>query len=215
MKSYEAQIKKSLGFIYGHEKIEPVWDEIRSHLDTFENRNPNFKLNPVHPHERLTQKDVFLITYGDQFANQMDAKLKNLKDFLDKYLSDSISGVHILPFYPYSSDDGFSVIVYRKVDRSLGDWGDIEELGTNYRLMIDAVINHISRESEWFQAYLKNDQLFNEYFIEVDPGEDTSMVVRPRALPLLQRVDVDGVTKHLWTTFSADQIDLNYTNPEV
>lgn len=215
MKPYEAQIKKCLRIIYGQEKMEPVWDKIHRHLDSFENRNPHLQFNPVHPNERLTHKDVFLITYGDQFASQKEAKLKNLKEFLDKHLLESISGVHILPFYPYSSDDGFSVIDYRTVDPSLGDWGDIESLGKNYRLMFDAVINHISRESDWFQGYLRNEQPFNKYFIEVDPQEDTSMVVRPRALPLLQQVEVDGETKHLWATFGADQIDLNYANPEV
>lgn len=211
----EAEIKKTLGNLYGQGNVEPIWGEIRLRLNDFVKRNPQLILKPVDPNERLTEQDIFLITYGDQFANPKETKLKSLKVFLDRYLAGVCSGVHILPFYPYSSDDGFSVIDYRKVDPDLGDWEDVEKLGENYRLMFDAVINHISQESEWFQKFLRNEPPYNQFFIEADPDEDTSMVVRPRALPLLKEVEVNGETKHVWTTFSADQIDLNYANPAV
>ena len=135
--------------------------------------------------------------------------------FLDLHLSDAINGVHILPFFPYSSDDGFSVIDYKQVDPNLGSWEDISRLGKNNRLMFDAVINHISQFSMWFQQYRLDEAPFTEYFITVDPNEDMSQVVRPRSLPLLTPVVTPSGMKHVWTTFSPDQIDLNYANPQV
>jgi sucrose phosphorylase len=120
-----------------------------------------------------------------------------------------------LPFFPYSSDDGFSVINYRQVDNRIGTWDDIHRLSENYLLMFDAVINHISRESDWFQAYLKGESPYSNYFIEIDPSTNLSSIFRPRALPLLHPVDTVEGQKYVWTTFSEDQIDLNFSNPQV
>jgi sucrose phosphorylase len=126
-----------------------------------------------------------------------------------------LDGVHILPFFPYSSDDGFSVIDYKQVDPPLGGWEDVARLEQRYRLMFDAVINHISRESSWFQGFLQGERPYTDFFIAVDPETDLSEVVRPRALPLLTRFETANGVKYVWTTFSDDQIDLNYANPRV
>ncbi len=131
------------------------------------------------------------------------------------WTSEFLSGVHILPFYPYSSDDGFSVIDYRQVNPELGRWSDIERMGGRFRLMFDAVINHISQESLWFQNYLRGKKPYTEYFVDVDPHTDLSSVVRPRTLPLLTPFETADGIKHIWTTFSADQIDLNYASPDL
>ncbi len=126
-----------------------------------------------------------------------------------------VSGVHILPFFPWSSDDGFAVVDYRRVAPEYGDWDDVARLGKHFRLMFDAVINHISTRSEWFQAFLRGEAPYRDYFIVVDEQADLSRVVRPRALPLLTRFQTADGEKALWTTFSADQVDLNYHNPSV
>jgi sucrose phosphorylase len=123
--------------------------------------------------------------------------------------------VHILPFFPYSSDDGFSIIDYTAVNPEWGTWADIRQLGEHVRLMFDAVINHISCQSEWFQGFLRDDPQYAGFFIIVDGGADLSMVVRPRALPLLTPVETSTGKRFVWTTFSEDQIDLNFGNPEV
>ncbi len=81
--------------------------------------------------------------------------------------------------------------------------------------MFDAVINHISQHSRWFQGYLSGQEPYTDYFVEVDPAADLSDVVRPRTLPLLTPVETADGTKHVWTTFSADQIDLNYASPDL
>lgn len=160
-------------------------------------------------------QDVILITYGDLLQESDQPPLKTLHTFHQKYLSDIINTIHILPFFPYSSDDGFSVIDYKEVNTSLGDWDDIARFtSSGVNLMFDAVINHISAKSKWFQKYLEGNPKYKGYFIEVDPKEDLSLVTRPRALPLLTAFETSSGTRHVWTTFSVDQVDLNYQNPD-
>lgn len=164
---------------------------------------------------RLTERDAILITYGDQIQTDGERPLQTLAQFCDTYLQGIITGIHLLPFYPYTSDDGFSVVDYRQVDPALGSWDDIALAGQNFGLMFDAVINHISASSAWFQAFLQDHPRYRQYFITVDPASDLSQVVRPRALPLLTTFQTPSGEKSVWTTFSADQIDLNYANPAV
>lgn len=163
----------------------------------------------------FSEKDAVLITYGDAFQQNNREPLAVLNDFVTEYLSDAISIVHVLPFFPYSSDDGFSVIDYREVNPDLGSWEDVHQLGTGRTVMFDAVINHMSAKSREFRGFLKGEEKYRNFFIVVGPEFDTSRVFRPRALPLLTRFDTNRGSLDLWTTFSTDQIDLNYRNPDV
>jgi sucrose phosphorylase len=156
-----------------------------------------------------------LITYGDMVQNGDEPPLTVLKRFTDQHLGGVINTVHILPFYPYTSDDGFSVIDYRAVDPNLGGWDNIEELGRGFRLMFDLVLNHCSRKSKWFSDYVNNVAPYRDFFLEEYPETDLSQVTRPRALPLLTPVHTQHGDTHVWTTFSDDQIDLNFANPDV
>lgn len=164
---------------------------------------------------RLSQRDALLITYGDQVRDPGFPPLHTLADLCSSYLVGLVSGIHLLPFYPYSSDDGFSVIDYRAVDPELGSWKDVGRLGSHFRLMFDAVINHVSVQSDWFRGFLEGDPRFRDYFIVVDGDPDLSRVVRPRALPLLTSFQTATADERVWTTFSPDQADLNYSNPQV
>jgi len=179
------------------------------------------------------QRDALLITYGDmiregdstgdrddsagEMATGTRPPLQCLGAWLDEAgLRPLLGVVHILPFCPYSSDDGFSVIDYRRVDPALGDWSDVAALGNSYRMMFDLVLNHVSAQSEWFQAYKARRAPFTEYFIEADPSDERlKQVVRPRSLPLLTEVTTVDGPRHVWTTFSPDQIDLNFASPDV
>lgn len=165
---------------------------------------------------RWDQKDLVLITYGDQVSSAGEATLQTLRRFLQQTgLDQWINTVHILPFCPSSSDDGFSIIDHRQIDPKLGDWDDMHDLGQNVELMFDFVLNHVSRESQWFQDYLQGNAPWNKFFLEVDPATDLSAVIRPRSLSLLRAVETSGGRRHVWTTFSEDQIDLNFAEPEV
>jgi len=163
----------------------------------------------------LTELGPMLITYGDHIQSQDISPLSTLSDFLDSHLGDLIRGVHVLPFFPYSSDDGFSIINYREVNPALGTWEELKSLHEKYLLMFDLVINHVSRKCAWFQGFQEGEEAYTDYFITVDPDTDLSRVVRPRAGSLLTPVETWEGTKHVWTTFSSDQIDLNFHNPDV
>ncbi|WP_045858014.1 alpha-amylase family glycosyl hydrolase [Teredinibacter purpureus] len=161
------------------------------------------------------QSDVFMITYGDSLRNDDEEPLHTLHHFMDERLKGTINGIHILPFFPYSSDDGFSVIDYTQVNDSLGDWSHIEKIGADYNLMSDLVVNHCSSRSRWFDNYKQRKSPGIDYFIEADPETDLSQVVRPRTSPLLREVETLDGKRHVWCTFSHDQVDLNFANTNV
>jgi len=162
-----------------------------------------------------SQDDILLITYGDTIVSAGKSPLLALQEFLAEYIGNAVTGIHILPFFPYSSDDGFSVTDFHRVNPDLGDWHDIERLEKHYDLMADLVINHVSRHHPWFVNYLKNEEPGKDYFIAADPRTDFSSVIRPRSTPLLTEVlSADGF-RYVWTTFSEDQVDLDFRNPEV
>lgn len=161
------------------------------------------------------EHDVMLITYADTVRSKDQNPLATLQNFADKYLHGTIRNIHLLPFYPWSSDDGFSVIDYREVKPENGKWEDVRSLGKNFKLMFDLVLNHCSRESEWFKEFVSGVQPARHYFLEIDPKTDLSAVVRPRTSPLLTKTQTREGEKHVWTTFSDDQVDLNWANPDV
>ncbi|WOJ93417.1 sugar phosphorylase [Congregibacter variabilis] len=161
------------------------------------------------------QRDALMITYGDSIQKEGEAPLQTLKYWLDHYADGCITGVHVLPFCPWSSDDGFSVIDYLQVNESLGDWNDVLAIGAKYNLMGDLVINHCSSASQWFANFLRNEEPGKDYFATASPQDDLSLVVRPRTSPLLREVEAIDGTRHVWCTFSHDQVDLNFRNPEV
>lgn len=164
--------------------------------------------------EYFSEKTVTLITYGDSLRRDGETPLETLHNFLDDYAADLIDTVHILPFYPYSSDDGFSVIDYYAVNPALGSWDEIRALSRDYRLMFDGVINHMSAHSAWFAGFLADDPDYANLFMTEAPDTDLSAVVRPRTSPLLTPfTKANGHTVHVWTTFSADQIDLDFRAP--
>lgn len=209
MNTLKERLLEKIAFVYGEEKADDIYTALNNLMEKYKaDRIPKDK-------QWVDEKDVMLITYGDNIKEKGKSPLKSLKEFLQNNVKDVINSVHILPFYPYSSDDGFSVIDYRKVNPELGTWEDIQNFSKEFYLMFDGVINHISKESDWFQGYLKGDTKYRRYFIEADPKQDYSSVTRPRALPLLTKFRTSHGEKFLWTTFSDDQIDLNYENEEV
>ncbi|QOP41416.1 sugar phosphorylase [Sulfurimonas marina] len=202
-------IKDALVLIYSGSDAVKAYEKIMDLINKYK------KLIEAEPYT-LTQKDIILITYGNQIFHEEETALATLKRFLDEYVEDYINTVHILPFYPYSSDDGFSIVNYKGVSPLMGSWRDIKALSKDHRLMFDGVINHISQLSEWFNKYLANHPNYLDFFIELDPSTDLSAVVRPRTIPLLSEyTDDEGKKRSIWTTFSRDQVDLNYANYKV
>ncbi|HSM57085.1 MAG TPA: alpha-amylase family glycosyl hydrolase [Candidatus Sulfomarinibacteraceae bacterium] len=206
----DERIGRLLTFVYGAETAQSILPRLEELLDEFRGQ---ILARPVRRH--FDHRDTVLITYGDILQHGDEPPLQTLRRFLQASVGGLVGGVHLLPFFPYSSDDGFAVIDYQEVDPALGDWTDVEAFGRSFHLMFDAVINHISRQSEWFQAFKRGEAPYTDFFVTVEPGADLSTVFRPRALPLLTPVETAQGTKQVWTTFSADQIDLNYRSPEL
>lgn len=208
--SRETIINK-LRFLYGSDRAQNIFKKINELIDRYQ-KNSASKIPKA---DFLNEKDVVLITYGDNIQATDKTPLKSLFKFADEYLDQAINIIHILPFYPYSSDDGFSVIDYKKVNPALGDWKDIEDIGQKFNLMFDLVANHISSESIWFKEYLKGNSKYDDYFISVDKDADLSLVTRARTHPLLTKFKRKGEDIYLWTTYSTDQIDINFANENV
>ncbi|MGC6230680.1 sugar phosphorylase [Hafnia paralvei] len=204
------KINKLLTDIYGDDLDDSVFDAFLLKVEQGK------KYIQKHRKQGWDESDVVLITYADQFHQCNENNLTTLRGFYQRWLGDVFSHIHLLPFYPWSSDDGFSVVDYHQVAPSSGSWQDISQLNQITKLMFDFVCNHISAQSEWFQGYLNGNKKYQDFFISVDPKTDLSAVTRPRALPLLTPFTLaEGSQQYIWTTFSADQIDLNFANPQV
>ena len=171
---------------------------------------------PPEAHRNLwSEADVAVITYGDSIITDGELPLKTLHRFLTQQLGSLVSWVHILPFHPWTSDDGFAVLDYSSVNEALGSWSDITRLGIDYRLMADLVLNHCSSRSAWFDNFRRGVEPGADYFFVPTADFDVSNVVRPRTSPLLSPVLTDAGERSVWCTFSADQVDFNFANPAV
>ncbi len=209
-----------------------LFDEVRAYLECI---YPDKKINdlarqaiavfePIHDSlddacvsgvPLWSEKDIALITYGNSLVEEGTRPLRTLDRFLRDYTHDRFSIVHILPFFPYSSDDGFAVMDYYTVNQSLGDWDDISRIAGRCRLMADLVINHTSSRARWFENFKKGVHPGKDYYVTVDPESDLSKVIRPRTSPLLREVVTPDGPRHVWCTFSHDQVDLDFKNPDV
>lgn len=201
MKQIEERLKK----LYPHNH-EELLEKVQTIIDRYQSKRENTFVD---------EKDVMLITYGDSIKRQSQSGLGALNSFLRTKGDDSITAVHLLPMFPFTSDDGFSVVDYKAINPELGDWEDVSDLANSFDLMFDAVINHSSKSCPWFKAFLAGEERYKDHYIVADPELDYSSVTRPRALPLLTPFETSEGTKHIWTTFSEDQVDLNFKSPRV
>ncbi len=195
-----------LSFLYGEEKTHELMERLINQIQ-------GVSINETEEH--WNEQDIILITYGDSIQQDDYKPLQTLYEFLSLHLHESINCVHILPYFPYSSDDGFAVIDYKTVNPVLGEWSDIERISQEFHLMTDLVINHVSRENLWFIDYLSRNKPGTDYFIEMPEDTDVSMVVRPRSSPVLTPAHTHEGIRHTWATFGEDQIDVNFANPDV
>ncbi len=212
-----------LTFLYGEQRARAHMPELERILKVYYAHKPPEMIERekrADPRERFTEKDVILITYGDLLRGEEASPLATLAKFCDTYLEGTINTLHILPFFPYSSDKGFAIIDFETVDPNLGSWHDIEELGQHYQLMFDGVINHVSSKSRWFQEFLNGNPYYGDFFIsyasrDALTPEQRRIIFRPRTSDILTRFMTINGPRYVWTTFSADQIDLDYHNPNV
>ncbi len=206
-----ARLRAHLHRIYPDRLADEYLPRLVERLNAFRRAHPEAGSGRL-----FDQTDVVLITYGDQVRESGTPTLETLRKFLGAHLAGVITGVHLLPHHPFSSDDGFAVTDYTTVNPVLGDWTQVDALAREYRLMLDAVVNHTSASHPWFLRSVSGDPQYADFYHYPDPALDLSAVVRPRTTPLLSRTwSPDPARQWVWTTFSADQVDLNYANPEV
>ena len=205
-------IRRRLARIYGIEEADILLDRLYRMVGRY---GVGAQLNQNSPN--LTARDVVLITYADMVksSSEEQSPLGALKEFCTARLKGAVSAIHILPFYPWTSDDGFSVVDYREVSPDYGTWDDVSKLGEEFELMFDLVLNHCSSKSPWFKEYVSGVEPGLNYIMEGNPKTDLSMVVRPRSTPLLTPYQTRKGERHVWTTFSADQVDLDWTSPDL
>jgi sucrose phosphorylase len=222
-KQQKSSLLKRLEFLYGKEKAEEYLPELERIIRVYFAHKPDElkkREKKYIPSNRFTERDIILITYGDLIKEDGVSPLETLAEFCDSYLEGEINTLHILPFFPYSSDKGFSVIDFTTVDPHLGNWEDIEELEKRYALMFDGVFNHVSSKSRWFREFLNGARYYKDFFINFSsPDEITSeqkkLIFRPRTSDILSKYQTINGPRFVWTTFSQDQIDLNFKNPDV
>ena len=202
-------IRQLLYRIYGEKAGDQAFEKILALIENF----PKMKSETD---AFFSQEDVVLITYGDSLLKADEPPMGTLNEFAKTHLKGAISTIHFLPFFPFSSDDGFSVMDFHAINPDLGSWDDVSAIEQDFRLMFDYVVNHYSSKGQWFENYLSGKEGFQDFAIETDPATDLSQVTRPRSLPLLSEFKKhDGTPVHLWTTFSADQIDFNFQSIDV
>lgn len=221
---FEQRVEQHLTSIYEGVDLCMSIDALASMLITTMLRDDPVR-DPTPHKNRWDQQDVILIAYGDSIMRYRDADqavavpseppLHTLHRFMKNQCAGTINALHILPFYPYSSDEGFSVMNYVQVNESLGSWDDIQGIAQDVKLMADLVINHCSSRSRWFENFIQGKEPGLSYFKTASLNDDLSQVVRPRTSPLLNTVQTALGERHVWCTFSPDQVDLDFANPLV
>jgi sucrose phosphorylase len=212
-----------LAMLYGEDRADEVYRDLDRILRVHQAHASSGFIaaeDKFDPRDRFTEQDVVLITYGDLIVSESRSPLQTLADFAEVFFRGVITTVHVLPFFPYSSDRGFSVISFEEVDPQLGTWDDIAELEESFKLMFDCVFNHVSSKSYWFQQFLAGDPQYQDYFVGLSSSEELDedrrrLILRPRTTPILHEFATVNGPRWVWTTFSSDQVDLNFQNPEV
>jgi len=219
----EEKIRDKLKFLYGEEAVDKLYDEVYRLLKVYYAHKTSEMIGwekDFKAINRFTEKDVILITYGDLISGKNQKPLITLELLCNKYLKGVFNTLHILPFYPYSSDRGFAVMDFEEVDPHLGTWDDILNLKEDFHLMFDGVFNHVSSKSRWFQEFLNQNYYYRNFFTVFSTKEKVSqdhlkLIVRPRTSDILTEFKTLNGARLVWTTFSPDQIDLNFKNPDV
>ena len=220
---HRQRIVDLLGLMYGPPEAERIFPELERLMRVYYAHKPRTLVDAdarFRPAERFSERDVVLITYGDLLTTPGRPPLQVLASFLRRFMHGAINTVHILPFFPYSSDRGFSIVDYEEVDPRLGSWDDIAVLAAEFRLMFDGVFNHASSRSRWFQQFLNGHPLYAGFFVAftthdaIDP-DYLRLILRPRTSELLTPFHTINGMRFVWTTFSPDQVDLNFRNPRV
>ncbi len=214
------EIRENLSLLYGPELMPLALTKLRDVISKQSIQISQVESQPGSGYE-LTEKDIIMIAYGDHFTSLKSTPLRTLANWCDQHLKGLISAVHLLPFHPSTSYDGYAITDYMAVDPRLGTWDDVNAFRrAGFSLMCDLVLNHCSQSHPWFKQFLTGQKPGCDYFISKyipDAHAWLANVKRARNLPLLSRFDNthDGTARHVWTTYHRDLVDLDWSNPDV
>ena len=204
-------IIKKLKILYG-KQAKLIFDELVTIIiDYNEIIVQNMRKNelPQKNDRKFDYEDIILNIYADSIQGKYGTPLQKLYQFTEHHIKGIINGVHILPFFPWDADRGFSVLNYYDVDPRNGSWEDFTALQSLYNiLMIDCVINHASIDNPIVQKALIGDLEYQDFVITYKEEEKPTQVellkiTRARPTPVLTRyyILVDGDEKR-WATFN-------------
>lgn len=168
------------------------------------------------------KNQVQLITYPDSLGGNLRA----LDGVLRAHFSGLFpGGIHILPPFPSSGDRGFAPLSYLEIEPRFGSWEDIRRIGESSAVMLDLMVNHVSRQSPYFQDFLKKGRRsrYADLFITLDKlwpegkpsEEDLSRIFLRRPSPFSRfTIEETGKEETVWTTFGkqdpSEQIDMDW-----
>lgn len=167
-----------------------------------------------------------LITYADSLGGDLGA----LNGLLRAHFSDLFpGGVHILPPFPSSADRGFAPKTYFEIDPAFGTWEDMKRIGEGFPILVDVMVNHISRQSEAFRDFVRRGRASPtaDLFLTVDkvwpgglvPDADVRRIfLRKPDHPFTDIiVEETGARETVWTSFGtkdwSEQVDLDVHSP--
>ena len=209
------ELRMSLREIYpehSEEEINSVWSQLLQILDPY---YVNGDTKELENESIWDSSSVVLITYPDAIYRKDESTLKTLAEFLKNRISGISSVIHILPFLPSTSDGGFAVSNYEKIEENFGEWSDLKKLSTNYKIMADLVLNHVSSSHPWVCQFKKSDEPGSSFIVSPSQIDIWEEVIRPRNSSLFTNIKTDKGYKNVWTTFGPDQIDLDWSNPYI
>ena len=171
------------------------------------------------------RNQVQLITYPDLLGGS----LHDLREILRSHFQDIFCGVHILPPYPSSGDRGFAPLTYFEIDPRLGTWEDVRDIGATFDVLVDLMVNHISRQSPYFQDFIQNgrESKYAGLFITLDkiwpgsvpnPADVAKIFLRRPEHPFSDiLIQSNGQVERVWSTFGtrdwSEQMDLDVHDP--
>ena len=194
------------------DEINSIFSKVNDILDVYTRES---RANVRNSDYLWDSSTCVLITYADVVCRKGESSLKTLSDILDEKFYNLSKVVHILPFLKSTSDGGFAVSSFNEIETRFGDWEDIKLFSKNHLIMADLVINHVSASHQWVADFINNNKPGVSYIISPKDKLGWDKVVRPRSSPLFTYINTKRGFLPVWTTFGPDQIDVNWSNPEI
>ncbi len=194
------------------EELDSMWSQLLQILEENSAQEIDFQTNSC---SCLDSSTAVLITYADTVFTFNEPTLKTLKYLIDNYLGNLASVIHVLPFLCSTSDGGFAVSSYEKIEDRFGTWEDLKNLSSDHVIMADLVLNHVSSSHPWVQQFKNGIEPGKKYILNPSITDNWENVIRPRNTSLFTSIYTKDGHKNVWTTFGSDQVDLNWKEPSI